>query len=67
VFGGIRSLVAAQAPQNFATAMERSGVTPAALGSGYIVFFVYSAIIGLFAILLSLAVMRRQTGESGAK
>jgi PAT family beta-lactamase induction signal transducer AmpG len=40
--------------------MERSGVTAAALGSGYIVFFIYSAIVGVFAIILSFAVMRRQ-------
>jgi PAT family beta-lactamase induction signal transducer AmpG len=60
VLGGLRALVASQAPQNFATAMERSGVTAAALGSGYIVFFIYSAIVGVFAIILSFAVMRRQ-------
>jgi PAT family beta-lactamase induction signal transducer AmpG len=60
VLGGLKALVASQAPQNFAMAMERSSVSPAALGSGYIVFFVYSAIIGVFAIILSLAVMRRQ-------
>ena len=56
----MKELVASQAPQNFAAAVQRSGVTPAALGTGYIVFFTYSAVLGVFAVLLSLAVERRQ-------
>jgi PAT family beta-lactamase induction signal transducer AmpG len=64
---GLKSFVAAQAPENFATAVERSGVTPAALGTGYVVFFTYSALIGLFALGLSLAVLRRQPGEAPAE
>jgi PAT family beta-lactamase induction signal transducer AmpG len=59
VLSGLKDLFAGSAPEKFATALERSGVTPAALGSGYIVFFSYSAIIGLFAVALSLAVQRR--------
>jgi PAT family beta-lactamase induction signal transducer AmpG len=57
---GLKDFVATQAPQNFATALERSGVTPAALGAGYVVFFTYSALLGAFAVVLSLAVLRRQ-------
>jgi MFS transporter, PAT family, beta-lactamase induction signal transducer AmpG len=60
VLTGLKALVATQAPQNFSAALERSGVTPAALGTGYIVFFSYSAVLGVFAVLLSLAVERRQ-------
>lgn len=56
----VKNLVASEAPANFAHAMERSGVTPAALGSGYVVFFAYSALIGVFAIALSFVVQRRQ-------
>jgi MFS transporter, PAT family, beta-lactamase induction signal transducer AmpG len=56
---GVKALVANQAPGNFATAVERSGVTPGALGTGYIVFFTYSALLGVFAVVLSLAVLRR--------
>ena len=59
MLSGIKSLVASQAPENFAKAVERSGVTPAALGTGYITFFAYSALIGVFAIVLSLIVERR--------
>ena len=60
VLAGVKELVASQAPQNFAAALQRSGVTPPALGTGYVVFFTYSAMLGIFAVLLSLAVERRQ-------
>jgi PAT family beta-lactamase induction signal transducer AmpG len=60
VLAPVKDFFAAQAPHNFATAFERSGVTPAALGTGYMVFFAYSALIGVFAVVLSLAVQRRQ-------
>ena len=60
VLSGLKAVVASQAPQNFAAALQRSGVSPAALGTGYIVFFIYSTILGVFAVLLSLAVERRQ-------
>jgi PAT family beta-lactamase induction signal transducer AmpG len=68
VFSGLKGFVASQAPQNFATSLERSGVTPAALGAGYLVFFAYSALIGVFAVVLAVAVQRRQesAGEQPA-
>jgi PAT family beta-lactamase induction signal transducer AmpG len=64
VLAGVKELVANQAPQNFAAALERSGVTPAALGTGYVIFFTYSALLGVFAVLLALAVQRRQQAAS---
>ena len=63
MLSGIKSLVASQAPENFAKAVERSGVTPSALGTGYITFFAYSALIGVFAIVLSLVVERRYSAN----
>jgi PAT family beta-lactamase induction signal transducer AmpG len=60
---GIRNLVATTAPDNFAMALERSGVSPAALGTGYMVFFTYTALVGVFAVLVSIAVLRRQEGD----
>jgi PAT family beta-lactamase induction signal transducer AmpG len=66
-FSGLKDLVAGQAPQNFANALERSGVSPAALGSGYVVFFAYSAAIGVFALVLSVAVQRRREQEQPAQ
>jgi PAT family beta-lactamase induction signal transducer AmpG len=61
---GLKGFIGGRAPENFATALERSGVTPAALGTGYVVFFAYSALIGVFAVLLSLAVQRRSRSSS---
>jgi MFS transporter, PAT family, beta-lactamase induction signal transducer AmpG len=60
VLMGVKEFVAGVAPQNFAAAVQRSGVSPAALGTGYVVFFTYSAVLGVFAVLLSVAVERRQ-------
>jgi PAT family beta-lactamase induction signal transducer AmpG len=51
--------------ETFATAFERSGVSPAALGTGYLVFFAYSAFTGIFAIVLALTVLRRNTAQIG--
>ena len=59
MLSGPKDFFASQAPQNFVAAVERSGVTPAALGAGYIVFFAYSALIGVFALVLAVMVQRR--------
>ena len=64
IVSSLKGLFAAQPPDNFAAALERSGVTPAALGAGYVVFFTYSALIGVFALGLALAVQRR-SGRDG--
>ncbi len=47
---------------SFAHALERSGVSPMALGSGYLFFFVYSCAIGVFGIVLAFAVVGRRRG-----
>jgi PAT family beta-lactamase induction signal transducer AmpG len=59
VLSPLKAFVAIEAPANFVRAFERSGVSPAALGTGYVVFFAYSALIGVFALILSIAVYRR--------
>jgi PAT family beta-lactamase induction signal transducer AmpG len=43
----------------------KTGVTPAALGSGYVTFFIYSTVIGIAAIVLTFIVAARQprTGQ----
>jgi PAT family beta-lactamase induction signal transducer AmpG len=64
VFSGLKVVVAAQAPENFANAVARSGVSPAALGTGYMVFFAYSALIGVFALALAVIVQRRQQADA---
>jgi PAT family beta-lactamase induction signal transducer AmpG len=57
----LKRLFAGLPAQSFATAVERSGVSPAALGAGYVTFFAYSALVGIFAIALSIAVLRRSS------
>lgn len=48
-------------------AQAKSGVTPEGLGAGYITFFLYSTVIGIFAVLLAFYVAKRQpAAESGA-
>ena len=59
VLSALKSFVESEAPGNFATAIQRSGVSPGALGTGYLVFFAYSAVIGVFAVVLALLVQRR--------
>ena len=63
LLAGIKSMIVSQAPENFAKAMERSSVSPGALGAGYVTFFAYSALIGVFAIVLSILVERRQAAD----
>ena len=40
----------------------KSGTTVQGLGAGYFTFFLYSTVIGVFAILLAFYVARRQPG-----
>ena len=49
---------------SFVKAAEKSGVTPAALASGYTVFFIYSTVIGVFAIALAFVVARKDVTPS---
>jgi PAT family beta-lactamase induction signal transducer AmpG len=49
---------------SYATALERSGVSPAALGTGYVVFFTYSALTGVLAMVLAVIVWRRERGTA---
>ena len=60
MFAPLKSLFAGLPPEVLAKGAETSGVTPAALGAGYIVFFLYSTIIGVFAIALAFIVAARQ-------
>jgi PAT family beta-lactamase induction signal transducer AmpG len=62
--GGVLSrlnvLFATTGPEGLVVAGERSGVSPAALGTGYTVFFAYSALLGILAVLLAYRVLHRQ-------
>lgn len=66
VLSSLKTFVESRAPENFATAIQRSGVSPGALGAGYLLFFAYSAAIGVFAVVLALLVERRHTPHQSA-
>jgi PAT family beta-lactamase induction signal transducer AmpG len=56
----LNGLFAGLPPESFAQALEKSGVGPASLGSGYTVFFIYSTVIGIFAVVLTFLVALRK-------
>ena len=57
---GLRGLIARVPPESYAAAMEKSQVTPAALGVGYFVFYVYTTVIGIIGMILVFYVAARQ-------
>jgi PAT family beta-lactamase induction signal transducer AmpG len=64
-FAPLRGLFAGLPPETFASAVEKSGVTAASLGAGYLVFFVYSALIGAAGVFLAFVIAaRRPNGET---
>lgn len=54
----LRGLFAATPPQAFASAMAKSHVDPTALGAGYLTFFLYSGVVGIGAMVLTVLVAR---------
>jgi PAT family beta-lactamase induction signal transducer AmpG len=60
MFAGLKGLFSGLTPESFAGALERSGVSPAALGSGYVVFFGYTALVGIVPLVLGAMLLRRQ-------
>ena len=59
LFAPLTGLFGRATPNAFVTGAAEAGVTPAALGAGYVVFFLYSALIGVLAVVLTFAVVRR--------
>jgi PAT family beta-lactamase induction signal transducer AmpG len=55
----LRPLFARTPAAAFAHAMEKSHVSPASLGAGYMVFFFYSGLVGLAAMVLVVLVARK--------
>ena len=56
----LRKLFAHTPLDAFAVAMAKSHVSPAALGSGYVVFFFYSGLVGVAAMVIVLLVARQE-------
>ncbi len=64
VFAGLHSLFANLPANSFVRAAD-IGVEPASLASGYVVFFFYSCVVGLAALVLALVIARKQKGGHG--
>lgn len=61
LFAPLKGLFARLPAGSLVQGAATSGVTPAALGAGYVVFFLYSTVIGVFAIILAFIVAAKQT------
>ena len=55
-----KPMFAGLSPESLVTGAAASGVTREGLGAGYVTFFLYSTIIGVFAVLLAFYVAKRQ-------
>ena len=64
-FSGLRGFFTNLPAESFARAAD-IGVSPASLGAGYIVFFLYSCAIGVLALILAVIVARKQARADGA-
>ncbi len=58
-FAALKSLFAATPPEAYVAAAAKSGVSAQALGAGYVVFFLYSALIGVIGVVLAFMVAAR--------
>jgi len=55
----LRGLFAQMPKTAFAHAIDKSHVSPAALGVGYVTFFIYSGLVGVLAMALAVVVARK--------
>jgi PAT family beta-lactamase induction signal transducer AmpG len=55
-FAALNTLLGSVTPESYVVAAQTAQVAPAALGAGYITFFIYSTLIGAAAIVLTLIV-----------
>jgi len=63
LFAAVMPWLADLPAQAFAAGAAKAGTSPAALGAGYVTFFLYSVAIGLVAIVLCVIVVRRQARD----
>ena len=67
VFAGLKGLFAGLPEGALVEGATKTGVTPAALGAGYVTFFFYSTLIGAVAIVLAFMVARRTRKAEAAE
>jgi PAT family beta-lactamase induction signal transducer AmpG len=66
VFAFLQGLFDQVTPVSYVTGAATAKVAPAALGAGYVVFFVYSALLGVGAIVLAFIVAARSPAPAAA-
>jgi PAT family beta-lactamase induction signal transducer AmpG len=66
-FAPLKALFVHAPPAAFAAAMAKSQVAPAALGAGYVVFFLYSGVVGLGAMVLAVLVARGERAATAGR
>lgn len=59
MFAPLKSLLANLPPDALVSGAEKTGVSPSALGAGYIAFFGYSCAIGIVALVLTVMIAAR--------
>lgn len=62
-FGALKSLFGALPADAYVRAADL-GVGPASLGAGYVVFFIYSGLIGIAGIILAIIIAARENPEA---
>lgn len=60
ITASLRGLFAGLPESSLAAGAQTAGVSPSALGAGYVTFFLYSALLGVAAIVIAFVVARRQ-------
>jgi PAT family beta-lactamase induction signal transducer AmpG len=63
----LQGLFSHMRPDAFANAMTKSHVSPAALGAGYVAFFIYSGLVGVASMVLAVLVYRAQAASIRAR
>ena len=59
-FAGLTGLFSGLPPASFAAGAADLGLPAAALGAGYLVFFFYSCLVGLVALVIALIIAGRR-------
>ncbi len=57
---GLKGLFGSMTPESLVSGAAKAHVSPAALGAGYVTFFLYSSLIGVAAVVLTFMVAQRQ-------
>jgi PAT family beta-lactamase induction signal transducer AmpG len=66
-FAALNPLLATVTTESYVSGAQTAQVAPAALGAGYIAFFIYSALIGIAAIVLTFIVVARTRAMAASR